>query len=85
MLWGYRKPGLAELPVSGSLRKLWLSKPAATSLAGIGVAASLAELRITDARALGRLDGIEVLPLASVDIETAPRLADVAAMGRSSR
>lgn len=85
VLWGYRKPGLAELPVSGSLGQLWLSKPAVTSLAGLGVAASLAELRITDARALGSLDGLEAVPLVSIHVETAPRLDDIAALGRSSR
>ena len=82
LLWAYRQPSLAELPVSASLRELWLSRPAIANLAGIGAASSLTELRITHARALSSLDGVEALRLVAVDIEAAPKLEDIAALGR---
>jgi hypothetical protein len=81
-LMAYAASSLAELRVSDGLRKLWLSKPAVLDLTGLRAASSLEQLRVTDARSLARLEGVEALRLTSIDIETAPRLLDVSALGR---
>lgn len=71
---------LRALPNNSSITYLWLAKPAVESLQGIKAFNGLRHLRITDARQLKTLDGVEGSALAELEVENARSLADCSAL-----
>ncbi|QNM96751.1 hypothetical protein [Chitinimonas koreensis] len=71
---------LSSFPENSSISSLWLANTTATSLKGLSALSALSELRITDAKQLESLDGIEDCPVSVLDIESARKLVDFSAL-----
>lgn len=79
-LRGYGPPDLASVPAGSSLSSLWLANTGIGSLRGLERLERLADLRISRARDLATLDGLQRCPLQTLDVDDARALAEVQAL-----
>lgn len=71
---------LSCLPRNNVMSRIWLVSPAVETLVGLGSFSQLSELRISDARKLRTLQGVEGCGLSSINIENARKLTDLGAV-----
>ncbi|MFC4160745.1 hypothetical protein [Chitinimonas lacunae] len=81
VIGGYAGESLSALPNKSTIEYLWLSNPAIASMNGIAAFSALNELRVTDAKKLTSLSGIEATRIKKLDIEGARQLIDLLPIG----
>jgi|GEM_PF-7045459 len=79
-LRAYAGEDAQSLPGHPGLTSLWLATPAVRSMRGLRSFPRLARLRLTRARKLETLDGVQGSALTSIDIDDARALRDLSAL-----
>lgn len=79
-LRGFNGADLTKLPGSPTLESLWLANPALETLEGLDAFARLSRVRITRARKLQSLHGVQRTALQALEVDDSRALSDLSAI-----